>query len=123
MPHEKIEAWRLAHRLALELYDASDRWPKSDRYELTSQLRRAAVSAPANIAEGFGRYGPRELRRHLNIALGSLAELSYLLRFARERELLSQTEWESLDEQRDRAGKATWGLLRSIIATEASKSL
>ena len=96
MPHEKITAWRLAHRLAVELYETTDRWPRSERYELTSQLRRAAIAAPANIAEGFGRYGPRELRRHLNIAMGSLAELSYLLLLARDRGLLSEADWKSL---------------------------
>jgi four helix bundle protein len=112
--HEKIEAWRLAHRLALDVYSATERWPKAERYELTSQVRRAALSIPTNIAEGSARYGPQELRRFLNIALGSLAELAYLLCFARDRGVLARTEWHSIENLRDRAGKATWGLLRSI---------
>jgi four helix bundle protein len=113
--HEKIEAWQLAHRLAMEVYTATERWPKAERYELTSQVRRAALSVPANIAEGSGRYGPQELRRFLNIALGSSAELSYLLYFSRDRGLLTDAEWEPIEELRSRASKATWGLLRSIV--------
>jgi four helix bundle protein len=113
--HEKIEAWQLGHRLALDVYTATDAWPKTERYELTSQVRRAALSVPANIAEGSGRYGAQELRRFLNIALGSLAELSYLLYFAHDRGLLTDVEWEPLEELRSRASKATWGLLRSIV--------
>jgi len=112
--YEKIEAWQLGHRLVLELYAATDAWPKAERFELTSQVRRAAVSVPANIAEGSGRYGAQELRRFLNIALGSLAELSYLLHFARDRGLLTPAQWESLNEIRARTSKATWGLLKSI---------
>jgi len=114
LQHEKIEAWRLAHRLALDVYAATDHWPKAERYELTGQVRRAALSIPTNIAEGSGRYGAQELRRFLNIALGSLAELAYLLCFARDRGLLTTGEWESIEGQRNRVGKATWGLLKSI---------
>jgi four helix bundle protein len=84
--HERLEAWRWAHRLALEVYNATDRWPRSEMYGLTSQARRAAISIPANIAEGAARRGPREFARYLNISLGSLAELSYLLLFSRDRD-------------------------------------
>jgi four helix bundle protein len=79
-----------------------------------AQVRRAALSIPANIAEGSTRYGPRELRRFLDIALGSLAELSYLMLFTRDRGLLQHDQWKVLDAARDRVGKAAWGLLRSI---------
>jgi four helix bundle protein len=112
--YERIEAWRLAHRLALTVYASTEPWPKSERYELTAQVRRAALSIPANIAEGSNRYGPREFRRFLDIALGSLAELSYLILFARDRGLLKEGEWEGLDAARERVAKTLWGLLRSI---------
>jgi len=117
--HEKIEAWQLAHRLALEVYSATEAWPKAERYELTSQVRRAAVSIPTNIAEGSGRYGAQELRRFLNIALGSLAELSYLMHFARDRGLVTRAEWEALEELRSRSSKATWGLLKALTGGRA----
>jgi len=118
---EKIEAWQLAHRLALELYAAPDAWPKAERFEVTSQVRRAAVSIPANIAAGTNRYGPQALRRFLTIALGSLAELSYLLCFARDRGLLAPAQWEALNEIRGRASKATWGLLNAVAEGRSRK--
>jgi hypothetical protein len=52
MPYEKFHAWKTAHKLALEVYRITDTWAASERYKLTSQMRRAALSAPANIAEG-----------------------------------------------------------------------
>ena len=82
--YERFDAWRAAHHLALELYRATDTWPRSERFGLTIQMRRAALSVPTNIAEGAAKRGSREFRRFLDIALGSLAELSYLLRFSRD---------------------------------------
>jgi four helix bundle protein len=114
--HEQLEAWRMAHRLTLEVYQATDRWPRSERYELTTQARRAAISVPANIAEGVSRRGSREFRRFLDIARGSLAELSYLLVLARDRGLLEEREWVALDELRNEVGKLTWGLVRALRA-------
>jgi hypothetical protein len=52
MPYERFEAWQMAHELALEIYRITDRWPKEERFGITIQLRRAALSAPTNIAEG-----------------------------------------------------------------------
>lgn len=78
MPYEKFAAWRVAHELALEVYRVSDHWPKSELYGLTAQTRRAALSAPTNIAQGAAKRGKAEFGRYLDIALGSLSELSYL---------------------------------------------
>jgi hypothetical protein len=55
MPYEKFAAWRVTHELALEVYRTTDRWPISERYQLTAQVRRAALSAPTNIAEGAAK--------------------------------------------------------------------
>ena len=114
LPYERFEAWKLAHKLALEIHRATDKWPASERYQLTSQIRRAALSIPTNIAEGAAKRGPREFRRYLDIARGSLSELSYLLRFSRDRGILDDETFSSLEELRDRAGKVTWGLYRSL---------
>jgi four helix bundle protein len=95
--HERFEAWKSAHRLALEVYTATDRWPRNELYGLTSQARRAALSIPTNIAEGAARHGRREFARLLSISLGSLAELSYLLLFGRERGLCDEAEWRTLE--------------------------
>jgi four helix bundle protein len=112
--HERFEAWRCAHRLALEVYDATDRWPRNEMYGLTSQARRAAISIPTNIAEGAARHGRREFARFLNISLGSLAELSYLLLFSRDRGLCDEAEWRTLESLRDQTGKLVYGLYRRV---------
>ncbi len=89
MPYEKFAAWRIAHELALEVYRVTDQWPGAELYGLTAQTRRAALSAPTNIAEGAAKRGKAEFGRYLDIALGSLSELSYLLRFSKDRGLRS----------------------------------
>ena len=76
---EDLVVWQKSHQLVLETYRASARFPASERYGLTCQLRRAAVSVPANIAEGFRRHGRADKARLLNIAQGSLAEAEYYL--------------------------------------------
>jgi len=114
MPYEKFEAWQVAHELALEIYRVTDDWPREERFGLTIQLRRAALSAPTNIAEGAAKRGNREFRRFLDIALGSLSEVSYLLRFSRDRELLTPESWLELETLRNRSGQLTWRLYRSI---------
>jgi four helix bundle protein len=112
--YERFDAWRAAHVLALELYRATDSWPRCERFGLTIQVRRAALSVPTNIAEGAAKRGPREFRRFLDIALGSLAELSYLLRFSRDYGLLTEESWLTLEAHRDRTGRLTWGLYHAV---------
>jgi four helix bundle protein len=112
--HERFEAWRTAHELALAVFKASDRWPRSELYVLTSQVRRAALSIPPNIAEGAARQGRREFARYLNIALGSLAELQYLLRFSRDRGHGENSELAALEALSDRAGRLLFGLHRRM---------
>jgi four helix bundle protein len=113
-PYERLEAWKMAHRLALHVYETTDQWPTQEKYALTAQLRRASLSVPANIAEGSAKRGPREFRRYLDISLGSLSEVSYLLRFSRDRGLLAAEEYDRTDDLRDRAGKLIWGLYSSL---------
>jgi four helix bundle protein len=80
--YRRLIAWQAAHELAVEVYRVSSTWPRSERYGLTAQIRRAAFSAPANIAEGSVRRGPREFRRFIDIALGSISEVEYAVDFA-----------------------------------------
>jgi four helix bundle protein len=117
IPYERFDSWKLTHKLALEVYDATERWPASEKYGLTAQIRRAALSAPTNIAEGSAKRGSREFRRYLDISLGSLAEVSYLLRFGRDRGILKQEDFSILDDLRDQAGKLTWRLYASLNPT------
>jgi four helix bundle protein len=114
MPYEKLLAWKVAHEIALEIYHITESWPRSEVHGLTAQTRRAALSIPTNIAEGVAKSGPREFRRYLDISLGSLSELSYLLLFGRDRGLLSLGEWERMNSKRNRLGQLLWRLYRSI---------
>ena len=74
---EDLDVWRKSHALVLEVYTLTKQLPKDELFGLTSQMRRAAVSIPANIAEGFKRRGKPDKARHMNIAQGSLEELRY----------------------------------------------
>ena len=114
MPYEKFDAWRAAHELALAIYGITEKWPKHELFGLTSQTRRAALSVPANIAEGAAKRGRVEFGRYLDIALGSSSELSYLLRFSKDRGLLSDSDWESLEARRQRTSILLWRLYRSV---------
>ena len=114
LSHERLQAWKLCHELALAVYRCSERWPIQERYGLTSQIRRSAASAPTNIAEGAGKRGPREFRRYLDIALGSLSETSYLLTLVRDLGIVDQAEWVALEGLRRRAGGLTWRLARAL---------
>jgi four helix bundle protein len=107
MPCEKFEAWKVTHELALAVYRATEKWPKSEQYELTGQTRRAALCAPTNIAEGAAKRGTRELRRYVDIALGSLSELSYLLRFSKDCGILDLSLLGSVEKSRRDVDLAT----------------
>jgi four helix bundle protein len=114
MPFEKLSAWQCCHELFLVTYSVTSRFPKSELYGLTSQMRRAAFSAAANIAEGSAKRGPREFRRYLDITLGSLAEMAYAIRAVSDLGLLSVEESGRLSALRTRAGQVTWGLYRRV---------
>jgi len=71
-------------------------------------------SVAANIAEGSAKKGPREFRRYLDIAVGSLSELAYTFQLVKDLELIEPTTWGELDQAREKAGRLTWGLYRSV---------
>ena len=92
-----LKVWERAHRLTLDVYVATRDYPREELYGLTSQTRRASMSIPANIAEGCGRYGEKELSRFLEIASGSATELEYHLLLARDLHFLDATRYHRLD--------------------------
>ena len=77
-----LKVWEKAHALTLAIYKATEKFPKQEMYALTSQIQRAAVSIPTNIAEGCGKDSDAELKRYFVIAMGSASELEYLLLLA-----------------------------------------
>jgi four helix bundle protein len=113
-PYERFLAWEACHALNIAVATETDRWPRSERFELTAQLRRACWSAVANLVEGSAKRGTREFRRYLDISLGSLAELGYGLRFARDRSLITNEIYEGLEQTRVHAAKLTWGLYEAV---------
>ena len=77
--YQELRVWQMGMELVRDVYRLSQRFPEHERYGLTSQMRRAAVSIPANIAEVHARESTKEFLRHVSIALGSLAELETFL--------------------------------------------
>jgi len=92
-----LRVWEKAHFLALESYRATNCFPKGEVFGLTSQIRRAAVSIAANIAEGCGKRGNAEFQRFLNIACGSASELEYHFLLAHDLRLLDDRVYSELN--------------------------
>ncbi len=111
-PHKKLDVWKLSMDLAVQVYKASDLFPREERYALTDQARRSATSVPTNIAEGAARQTPREFIQFLHVAQGSLSELDTLFELALRLEYLSSKDWETLDPDMERVDKMLSGLIR-----------
>ncbi len=94
--YEELEVWRKAHSLTVQLYEATAPFPRSEMFGLTSQIRRAAGSIGANLAEGCGRWNEVELARYVQIAMGSASELQNHLRLAKDLGFLSESAHSSL---------------------------
>src|SRR5438093_3805330 len=95
--YERLEAWQVAHQLVLITYALTKSFPREELYGLTSQARRAAFSVAANIAEGSAKKGPREFRRYLDIAVGSLSELAYTFRVAHDLRYIDEQRWADIE--------------------------
>jgi four helix bundle protein len=89
--YSDLQVWKRSHAVVLEIYRATSRFPVAERFGLTAQLRRAAVSVPTNIAEGSKRISQRDFAHFLNISEGSLAEVHYLIELARDLGYLEQS--------------------------------
>lgn len=88
----KLTVWEKSHQLTLAIYEMTKAFPREELFGLTSQLRRACSSIPANIAEGCGKSTDSDFARFLQIAFGSACEVEYHLILARDLELISQEE-------------------------------
>lgn len=113
-PYEKIIAWQKAHQFTLFVYQVTDEFPDSEKFGLSSQLRRAASSIALNIVEGQARQSKKEFVRFLFIARGSAAECSYILRLTRDLEYISLEVYEKLSEQLDQTSYFVQALLSSL---------
>ena len=115
---KELRVWQKAHALTLEIYQATRSFPRDEIYGLISQIRRAAVSVGANIAEGCGRRSDGELRRFLQIARGSASELEYHLLLARDLKLLANDTYQSFKKQLIEVQR----MLTSLVAAVAEKA-
>lgn len=111
---EDLIVWQKAHAFVLAVYRTTACFPKHELYGLTSQFRRAAVSVPANIAEGFRKRGAADKARFLNTAEGSLAECRYYLILARD---LGYETNDELQEMAEEVSKLLHGYARSILTS------
>ena len=91
-----LKVWEKAHALTLAIYKSTSSFPKQEIYALTSQIQRAAVSIPANIAEGCGKDSDAELKRYFLISMGSASELEYLLILAHDLGYLPENAFQSM---------------------------
>ena len=112
--YRRFRAWHACHTFTLAAYAVTRRWPSDEKYGLTSQLRRCAVSAEANIAEGSAKRGSAEFARFLDIAHGSLSEAECLLEIARDLGYLVVAEWTGIESKRLTAARQTAGLMAAV---------
>ena len=111
-----LDVWKKSHELVLAIYRVTAAFPKSELYGLTSQIRRAAASIPANIAEGCGRSGDAELGRFLTIAMGSASELEYHLLLSRDLNFLSTSDYARLANSVIEVKRMLTGFIQKLIA-------
>ncbi|MDQ3813297.1 MAG: four helix bundle protein [Armatimonadota bacterium] len=112
--YRDLEVWQKAMDLVVECYRITQGFPRSEIYGLSSQLQRAAVSVPANIAEGRGRQHTQEFVQHLCIAYGSLAELETHIEIARRLNYIGADDAHRLFDRTSEVGRLLNGLLRAL---------
>ena len=117
-PHKKLDVWKAGMELALATYKFTAKFPIEEKYGLTTQMRRAAVGIPSNIAEGSARQGKKEFRNFLSIAQGSLSELDTQLEIAFLLEYIDSEKLQKVDNLMVRIDKMLTGLIRSLTTNK-----
>lgn len=120
--YRKIAAWQKCDAFAFAVYRATRAFPRNEMYGITSQLRRAALSAPTNIVEGCGRSSQKDYLVFLNRAETSLEEAGYLLDFAARPGYLEPGEADRLQKDKAEAARVLWGLVSRIRKDLSGKS-
>lgn len=110
----RLEVWQKADEMAYQVYKLTKDFPKEELYGITSQLRRASLSIPTNIVEGYSRKGDRELAHFVNISLGSLAETKYLLHFASRLGYIKNDHYDKITSGYETLGKQLWRFYESV---------
>jgi len=113
-PHERLDVWKQSVTMVTSIYEVTKTFPSEERFGLTSQIRRAGVSIPANIAEGAARQSDKEFCQFLSIAQGSASELETELLIARNLGYLSPAEYDRVYEEINVIARMLVGLARSV---------
>jgi four helix bundle protein len=109
-----LQVWEKSHRLTLDVYKATNEFPKEEKFGLVSQMRRCAMSIPSNIAEGCGRRGNGEFHKFLQIATGSASELEYQLLLARDLAYLKEVDYKHFSAKVTEVLKMLSGLILKV---------
>jgi four helix bundle protein len=113
-PHESLEVWKTAIEFVVTVYERTKSFPQDERFGLTSQVRRASVSIPANIAEGAARQSDNEFLRFIAIAQGSCSEVETELLIGHRLGYLSDSDYSELKDSADSIGKMLLGLAKHL---------
>lgn len=112
----QLKVWEKSHQLALAIYKASKEFPKQELYGRTSQIRRASISVPTNIAEGCGRNTDADFARFLQMAMGSASETEYQLILAHDLQFLPKDSYEKLHNDVEEVKRMLASLLKTLRA-------
>lgn len=112
--HKHLELWKESFSLVLDIYSLTKSLPADEKFGLISQIRRAAVSIPTNIAEGAGRKSKKEFINFLSIAMGSLAELDTLILISTELKYIDTEKSILIQDKFERISRLTYGLMRKL---------
>jgi four helix bundle protein len=113
-PHEKLDVWKLSVEVVVKVYEITKAFPSDERFGLTSQIRRAAVSIPANIAEGAARQHDKEFIQFLSVAQGSASELETELLIAHRLEYLEEDVYRQMYEEVNTIARMIIGLTNHV---------
>ena len=113
-PHKKLDLWQKSIIMVQKIYDIANSFSRNEEYGLTNQIRRSAVSIPANIAEGAARQTKKEFIRFLHMAQGSLSELDTLLEISKKLGYLREDRGKDLESVLDGIDKMLTGLIKSL---------
>ena len=109
-----LKVWEKAHQLTLEIYKATNLYPKEEKFGIVSQLRRAVASIPTNIAEGFKRRSKKDFAHFVNMAESSLEEVKYLLLLSRDLRYIDKSKFSKIEPLCDEVGRMLNGLYKSL---------
>jgi len=112
--YKELKVWQKSYQLCLEIYRITAKFPKEERYGLTSQIRRAVVSIPSNIAEGYGRKTTLDYIRMLYISYGCVCELETQVLLAEDLDLIEKVRWEPLNKDIAQIERMLKALIKSL---------